>query len=92
MIKTFHIVIEDDVFTRVLDVVLNPHCSVERKNAFSDFFAHDMPDFLDWAKSQKDKTIHLKNCTVKFIHSQSELREELPLAHAVKLTLSMPLI
>jgi len=83
MTKSFHIVIEDDVFTRVLDVVLNPHCSAERRNAFSDFFAHDMPDFLDWATSQKNKTIHLKNCTVKFVHSQKELHDELPLAHAV---------
>ncbi len=77
-----HIVIEDDVFTRVLDVVLNPECTQERKLAFADFFAHDMPDFLQWAQTQKNQTKHLKDCTVKFVHSQEELLSELPRAHA----------
>jgi len=85
MTQAFHIVIEDDVFTRVFDVVLNPQCTTERKNAFADFFAHDMPEFLEWAKSQKNKTTHLKNCTVTFVHSQEELSEQLPKAHAVVL-------
>jgi phosphoglycerate dehydrogenase-like enzyme len=83
MLKPCHIVIEDDVFTRVLDVVLNPECSIDRKNAFADFFAHDIPDFLAWAKAQKESTQHLLNCTVQFVHSQEELRLQLPHAHAV---------
>lgn len=83
MTEPFHIVIEDDVFTRVLDVVLNPECSKERKAAFADFFAHDVPDFLDWAQAQKKSTQHLQNCTVQFVHSPKELQAQLPHAHAV---------
>lgn len=83
MTKPFHIVIEDDVFTRVLDVVLNPECSSERKMAFADFFAHDIPHFLDWAKAQKSSTTNLQNCSVQFVHSQEELHAQLPHAHAV---------
>jgi phosphoglycerate dehydrogenase-like enzyme len=83
MSKPFHIVIEDDVFTRVLDVVLNPQCSAARKAAFADFFAHDIPDFLLWAQSQKRDTKNLQDCSVQFVYSQEELNVQLAHAHAV---------
>ena len=83
MSQPINILIEDDVFTRVLDVVLNPECSNERKVAFADFFAHDVPDFLLWAKSLKNHARNLINCKVQFIHSDQELREKLPFANVL---------
>lgn len=42
------IVVEEDVFTRVLGVILDPSTDAARVAAFEDFFAHDIPDFRGW--------------------------------------------
>ena len=39
------IVVEDDPFTRLIPIVLDPASSEERRAAFADFMAHDEPDF-----------------------------------------------
>jgi hypothetical protein len=82
MTKPFHIVIEDDVFTRVLDVVLNPECSSERKMAFADFFAHDIAHFSTGPKGPEIERHNLQNCSVQFVHSEKSWAQ-LPHAHAV---------
>ena len=70
---------------RVLDIVLNPSCSEERREAFRDFFAHDKPDFLDWAKQLRENSIHLQNCRLTFVDSQEELEHALQDAHVLVL-------
>jgi hypothetical protein len=40
------IVVEDDVFTRLIQVVLDPAVPAARVDAFRDFMAHDEPDFI----------------------------------------------
>ena len=39
------LVVEDDPFLRVLQVLLDPDTPAERYAAFADFFAHEEPDF-----------------------------------------------
>jgi hypothetical protein len=41
------IVVEDDPFTRLIAIVLDPDSSPERRAAFADFMAHDA-DFPAW--------------------------------------------
>ena len=43
------LVVENDPFLRLLGVILDPeHTDPQRIVAFSDFFAHDLPDFNGW--------------------------------------------
>lgn len=42
------LVVEDDPFPRLLQVILDPAAPAARVAAFSDFFAHDLPDFTGW--------------------------------------------
>ena len=42
------IVVEDDAFTRIIQVVLDPSTPADRVQAFDDFFWHDEPDFQGW--------------------------------------------
>jgi hypothetical protein len=39
------VVVEDDRFLRIVQLVLDPNANPERFAAFADFFAHDEPDF-----------------------------------------------
>ena len=41
-------VVEDDRFLRVVQVVLDPDVNEERVAAYTDFFAHDEPNFAGW--------------------------------------------
>ena len=84
-ISSCHVVIENDVFMRVLDIVLNPSCSEDRREAFRDFFAHDKPDFLDWAKNLRLQSRHLQNCRLSFVDTQEELDGTLHDAHVLVL-------
>ena len=42
------IVVEDDPFTRLIPLVLDPNASEERRAAFADFMSTDEPDFAGW--------------------------------------------
>src|SRR6476660_9865691 len=42
------IVVEDDPFTRLVGIVLDPETSHERVEAFADFMSPDEPDFAGW--------------------------------------------
>lgn len=77
MSKQIHLVIENDVFTRVLEVILDTQCSVEKKDAFADFFHHDAPHFLDFAQSLRDSCLNLKDCQITYVDSQEEMRSAL---------------
>jgi phosphoglycerate dehydrogenase-like enzyme len=78
-----HIVVEEDVFTRVLGVVLDPDTSAERLAAFADFFAHDVPDFDGWMRELRSRCAKLAPARVTHVDSADALRRELPTADAV---------
>ena len=44
------IVVEDDPFTRLIPLVLDPNASEERRAAFADFMSTDEPDFAGWCE------------------------------------------
>ena len=44
------IVVEDDPFTRLIPLVLDPKASEERRAAFADFMSTDEPDFAGWCE------------------------------------------
>jgi phosphoglycerate dehydrogenase-like enzyme len=77
------IVIEDDPFTRVVQIVLDPGVGAERLSAFADFFANDEPDFPGWCERVRTRAPRLFPAEVRMAYSQEELRASLPGADAV---------
>ena len=78
-----HLVVEQDVFTRVIDVVLNDQCTADRRAAFADFFAHDVPDFEGWRQGLRDRCTRVDPSRVTFVETVEELHRALPDADAV---------
>lgn len=77
------IVIEDDPFPRLLQVLLDPDASAERCDAFAHFMAHDVPDFAGWCEETRALLPGLYPADVRLVSSEDELRAQLPEANAV---------
>jgi phosphoglycerate dehydrogenase-like enzyme len=75
------IVIEDDPFPRILQVILDPTVSTERRDAFAHFMAHDVPDFEGWCTEIRARVPALYPAEVRLVSSQEELRANLPEAN-----------
>jgi phosphoglycerate dehydrogenase-like enzyme len=87
------IVIEDDPFPRILQVILDPNVSAERRDAFAHFMAHDVPDFAGWCAETRAHIPTLYPADVRLVSSQDDLRANLPEAAAViieSLTMGAP--
>ena len=76
------IVVEDDPFLRVLQVVLDPDTPAERTAAFADFFAHEA-DFGDYCARLRAKVPGLFPARVQMVETQDELRRSLAEARGV---------
>ncbi|MBC7781224.1 MAG: hypothetical protein H7125_14100 [Proteobacteria bacterium] len=76
------IVVEDDPFPRILQVVLDPTVTAERTEAFIDFFAHTA-DFPSWCEGVRAQVGTMYPATVVTAKSQEELRSKLPGAQAL---------
>jgi phosphoglycerate dehydrogenase-like enzyme len=77
------IVVEDDPFTRLIGVVLDPNTTEERHNAFADFFAHDEPDFRGWCEMVRREARAITPADVRFVSTAAEMRANLPDADAI---------
>jgi phosphoglycerate dehydrogenase-like enzyme len=77
------IVIEDDRFLRVVEVVLDPKASGERRAAYADFFAHDEPDFDGWCAKLRLRVPKLYPAEVRMVEDQDALRKNLADANAL---------
>jgi phosphoglycerate dehydrogenase-like enzyme len=77
------LVVEDDPFLRMLQVVLDPATSAERRAAFADFFAHEEPDFEGYCARVRARTPALFPATVRMVETQEELRGAVPEANAL---------
>jgi phosphoglycerate dehydrogenase-like enzyme len=77
------IVVEDDPFPRMLQVMLDPTASSEQFAALSEFFAHDLPDFAAWCARVRQNAGALYPAQVRLVSSQDGLRANLPDAAAV---------
>jgi phosphoglycerate dehydrogenase-like enzyme len=67
------LVVEDDPFPRLLQVILDPAAPAARIAAFNDFFAHDLPDFSAWCSALRSSPGSLYPATVRLVSSQREL-------------------
>jgi phosphoglycerate dehydrogenase-like enzyme len=77
------LVIEDDRFLRVVEVVLDPKASEERRAAYADFFAHDEPDFDGWCVKLRQRVPKLYPAEVRMVEDQDALRKNLSDANAL---------
>jgi phosphoglycerate dehydrogenase-like enzyme len=71
------LIVEDDPFLRIVQLVLDPNASPERSAAFADFFAHDEPDFAGWRAKVRQKAGGLYPAEVRLVETQEELRSNL---------------
>jgi phosphoglycerate dehydrogenase-like enzyme len=67
------LVVEDDRFLRMLQVVLDPDTPAERYDAFADFFAHDA-DLDSYCARVRAKAGGLFPARVQLVETQEELR------------------
>src|SRR5215470_77983 len=77
------IVVEDDPWTRLIGVVLDPTTSEERRAAFADFMSPDEPDFAGWCEALRVRAGGLYPSEVRLLASDAELRLNLPSARAL---------
>ena len=77
------VVVEDDPFPRLIQVILDPATSVERMAAFTHFFAHEEPDFPGWCERLRKRLERLYPAQVRLVSDQPALAAALPGAHVV---------
>jgi phosphoglycerate dehydrogenase-like enzyme len=71
------IVVEDDPFTRLIPLVLDPKASEERRAAFADFMSTDEPDFAGWCARVRQASGSLYPAEVRLVASEEEMRANL---------------
>jgi phosphoglycerate dehydrogenase-like enzyme len=77
------LVVEDDPWTRVIQVVLDPETSPERRAAFADFMSPDEPNFEAWCDEVRRRAGPFYPCEVRMISSQAEMRADVRNADAL---------
>src|SRR5713226_5916558 len=77
------LVVEDDAWTRLIAVVLDPATSAERTAAFADFMSPDEPDFQAWCEQIRQGAGSLNPSEVRLVSSQADLRANLEDADAL---------
>jgi phosphoglycerate dehydrogenase-like enzyme len=77
------LVVENDSFLRLIQVVLDPAAPAERIAAFSHFCAHDLPDFPGWCDKVRSQAQNLYPTDVRLVDDQAELLANVPGARAV---------
>lgn len=77
------LVVEDDVWARLIAVVLDPATSKERWNAFADFMSPDLTDFAAWCGWVQRAASSLYPSDVRLVGSPTEMRDNLGSAEAI---------
>jgi phosphoglycerate dehydrogenase-like enzyme len=77
------LVVENDVWARLIGVVLDPATSPERFAAFADFMSPDLPDFKGWCDQVRGRAPALYPSEVRLVASRSELHANLAPAQAI---------
>ena len=77
------ILVESDHFLKILPVMLDPRTSDEHVRAVGDFFAHDVPDFLDWCERFRGEIPGLYPAQVEFAEDQADFDLKIENADAV---------
>jgi phosphoglycerate dehydrogenase-like enzyme len=71
------IVVEDDPFTRLIPLVLDPNASEERRAAFAYFMSTDEPDFAGWCARVREGAQNLYPAEIRMVSSEEEMRPNL---------------
>jgi phosphoglycerate dehydrogenase-like enzyme len=71
------VVVEDDPFPRLIQVILDPATPAARMSAFSHFFAHEEPDFVGWCGRLRARLPRLYPAEVRLVPDQAGLRASL---------------
>ena len=74
------IVVEDDRFLRLIQVILDPSTPTDRVTAFKHFMAHDEPDFQGWCKRLRARLGRIYPAKVRLVVDQAILNASLPQA------------
>src|SRR5262245_10057220 len=77
------LVVENDVWARLIGVVLDPTTSPERWAAFADFMSPDLPDFRGWCDAVRERAGSLYPSEVRLVSSREELHNALAPAQAI---------
>ncbi len=77
------IIVEDDVWLRLIGVVLDPDTSEERWTAFADFMSPDLAGFRGWCETVRKAAGPLFPSNIRLVRSQDELRASIDVAAAV---------
>ncbi len=77
------IVVEDDSFLRVIQLVLDPTAPGELFEAFAHFCAHDLPDFRGWCEQVRANVRHLYPADVRLVRGCDELLANISGANAL---------
>ncbi len=84
------IVVEDDPFPRLIQVVLDPATPEARRAAFAHFFAHEVPDFAGWCDQLRERLPRLYPATVRLVSDEAALLAGMHDAH-VAIVESLPI-
>jgi hypothetical protein len=71
------LVVEDDPWTRLIGVVLDPTTSHERRAAFADFMSPDEPNFAGWCDALRARAGALYPSEIRLLPSHAQLRDSL---------------
>lgn len=71
------IVVEEDRFLRLVQVILDPATPTERLSAFTHFMAHDEPDFKGWCQRLRTRLGELYPSEVRLVADQAQLQASL---------------
>ena len=77
------IVIQNDHIIRALQVILDPECTQERRDAFADYYSVDMPEFPQWCKEIQARYSAVAPANVILTESQEEFAAAISAADAV---------
>jgi phosphoglycerate dehydrogenase-like enzyme len=77
------IVVEDDSFLRVIQLVLDPTAPGELFEAFAHFCAHDLADFRGWCEQRRARMRGLSPADVRLVRDRDELLANIPGADAL---------
>ena len=76
------VVVEDEPFPRLIQVILDPGAPPERAAAFSHFMAHDLPGLDAWCERVRARVGSLYPAEVRLAREEAELLESLVGAEA----------
>ncbi len=77
------LVVEDDPFLRLIQVILDPATPPARTAAFDHFVAHDLPDFAGWCESLRARLGFLYPAEIRLVADEAALAASLPGANVL---------